>query len=144
MADNYTQSSFIIPVPEERLQELKEWLKAFELERDLFEDDTSSEYWEKYDGYMYELYEHSMTAKGLWVYGEDSINIESAVWFTQKVLTDLNIEGGIYISWADTCSKPRIGEFGGGGVVVTKNDEYWVTSYDVVHSAESNGVEILN
>ena len=32
------------------------------------------------------------------------------------------------LEWANTCSKPRPGEFGGGAVIVTRNNTEWFTT----------------
>ena len=36
------------------------------------------------------------------------------------------------MEWAETCSKPRFGEFGGGAVIVTKEKTKWLSTSDWV------------
>jgi hypothetical protein len=52
-------------------------------------------------------------------------NIDFAVSFVQSYLFNFCPKGIIAFEYAQTCSKPRIGEFGGGAVVVTADDEQW-------------------
>ena len=36
------------------------------------------------------------------------------------------------LTYATTCSKPRVGEFGGGAVFVTAHEIKWQNAYDFV------------
>ena len=55
----------------------------------------------------------------LWLYGEDYGNVSHAAEFVRAFLAKFRPTACWQLTWAETCSKPRIGEFGGGGVFVT-------------------------
>lgn len=61
----------------------------------------------------------------LWLYEEESCNLEAVVelihWFFKKFRPTETL----VLSWADTCSKMRPDEFGGGEVLVTADWVYW-------------------
>lgn len=66
----------------------------------------------------------------LWVYAEESANLELVAFVLQKLLIAEAIEGnykssGIVVTWANTCSKPRPDEFSGGACYVTKTAIHW-------------------
>jgi hypothetical protein len=81
---------------------------------------------------------------GVWLHPEEAGSPELAADFIQSYMTHFNINGGIFMSWASYCSKPRINEATGGSVVITKDDQYWSSPYDVVRRAESAGLKIIN
>ena len=65
----------------------------------------------------------------LWVYAEESANLEAVTFILQKLLIADAIQGnykdGIVITWANTCSKMRPEEFSGGACYVTKGEIHW-------------------
>jgi len=65
---------------------------------------------------------------GLWIYTEESGNPDTAAMLIQAFFRKFHPKGIWKLEWAETCSKPRLNEFGGGAVVVTANDMYWMTS----------------
>lgn len=81
----------------------------------------------------------------LWIYAENGEgNVDNAADLIQKFLEHFNIAGGIYMSWACYCSKPRINVAGGGGVVVTATDRLWVSSDQVISLAIGKEILVLN
>lgn len=52
-------------------------------------------------------------------------NVEQIADFVEKYLKHFEVPGHFRISWADTCSKHRIDEFGGGFAVVTAEGTHW-------------------
>lgn len=68
-------------------------------------------------------FDHKFENEGhsLWIYSEESFNPEALGAFLTTFMARFNREGHMSITWADTCTKPRIGEFGGGIIVVTKD-----------------------
>lgn len=62
----------------------------------------------------------------LWIYSEEGGNIEAAVEFIQAFFTQFRPDDYLTIEWAETCSKPRLGEFGGGAVVITRANVSWL------------------
>lgn len=55
---------------------------------------------------------------GLWVHSEDSGDVLLCVLFLAIVMEKFGIEERLMLSWAETCSKPRINEFCGGLFVI--------------------------
>ena len=64
----------------------------------------------------------------LWLYAEESANIETAVRFLQDFLARWRPADVLGFEWAHTCSSPRLGEFGGGAAVVTANYIKWMNT----------------
>ena len=64
----------------------------------------------------------------LWFHFDESGDIDALVEVLQEFLKDIDPEGAIGFSWADTCSKPRVDEFGGGAVYITATDTKWMNT----------------
>jgi hypothetical protein len=62
---------------------------------------------------------------GVYVYAEDFGNIEVAATIFQAFLKKFRPDDYFKIQWANTCSKPRAGEFGGGAVFITASNIVW-------------------
>ena len=60
---------------------------------------------------------------GIWFHGDENIDLAQAAEMTQALLDQLGLDDGVVISWAETCSKPGVGEFGGGAVAVRRGHE---------------------
>lgn len=58
-------------------------------------------------------------AGALWIYAEESGNPEHVALVLEEYLKLFEPAGVITFSWAHTCSKLRVDEFGGGAAVVT-------------------------
>lgn len=76
-------------------------------------DEAQAEYWPDFDWKIEKDY--------LWVYSEESGNLDNLALFVQGFLAKFDPEGTFRVEWASTCSAPRIGSFGGGVLVVTAN-----------------------
>jgi hypothetical protein len=57
----------------------------------------------------------------LWLHADDVGTPEHLAAFLRTYLINFNPTGALWFSWAFTCSKMRVNEFGGGAVVVTAN-----------------------
>lgn len=105
MANNYCTASFYIEVPDNKLKDLERVInKSIEKIENLFD----------YVGFDYEI-----DSTGVWVSSED-FNPEAAAEFTKDIVETLELEKSIIASWAYTCSKLRIDNFGGGAFLVRK------------------------
>lgn len=110
MADNYTETSFLVPItsPEQRA------------------------YWERVDisdevsNYQINL----RTMSDFCVIHSDCADIEELATVVQDFLIEFNLDTIIEFEWADTCSKPRPGEFGGGACIVSK------TGWEIMNTRE--------
>ena len=68
----------------------------------------------------------------LWVYAEECGNADNVAWLVRKFLKQFRPTQCWSLTWAGTCSKPRVGEFGGGAVFVTADEIKYQDSYDFV------------
>jgi hypothetical protein len=141
MANNYTQFSFLLPLPTdpEKAKLVPEWVKAQQEMTDVTQELDDNVEWYEWYRYLMEF-----DPNGVWIYTDETGSPEAAANIAQLYLSDFDIEGGVLITWADTCSKPRIGEFSGGAVVVTKDKQMWQNFGDLCREAAEAGVEILN
>lgn len=57
---------------------------------------------------------------------EDCGDVEQVATFAQEFLRKFRPGGHFGLEWAETCSRPCVGEFGGGAVFVTETDMVWL------------------
>lgn len=107
MADYYTETSFILPLAEEQVEQSLQIISNYEKELDNKGECLTFEF-EKEDG-------------GIWFHG-DCIDIDMLVDVVQSILDKLDIEDEIRFYWAEYCSKPRLNSFGGGACKLNAND----------------------
>lgn len=69
--------------------------------------------------------ETSMSEHGLWIYTDESGDPEHAAWYIQSVMKKFDIGKPCVLSYGHSCSKPRIDAFGGGSVVITRDEMFW-------------------
>ena len=137
MANNSTEFSVIVPFPENM-----ELVDAWEKQRQVDEqeaEDNDPDY--EYDDWNVTW---SKSGDGLWVYSEESGNVEAAADMIQGYLNATEQDIAVYMSWANTCSKPRVNEFDGGGVVITQTEMFWANSYDAINKATEADVDPSN
>jgi len=65
----------------------------------------------------------TVESDGVWFHADESINPEHVACIAQALLDELKIDEPFTFSWAYTCSKPRIDEFGGGACSVKRGEE---------------------
>ena len=136
MAENYTQFSVLLPkVAEEKLAAFMEDVEARQ---------QAAEEEDKYESMPLRGMEYEMQNGELWLHADESGDVDAAAKLIQDFLVHFDIAGGIYMSWACTCSKSRINQFEGGAVVVTHKDMLWLSAYDVLKEASEAGVKVLN
>lgn len=131
MANNYTEFAVYLPaVDPGKLAEFIEAAEAAEEEDDEYEDAMLV-------GFSYACHggELAITAP------EAEGDPDKAAGFIQAFLKHFDLNGGVYFSYASTCSKARHNEFYGGGVVVTKDAMFLTSSWDALEKARAAGVE---
>jgi len=120
MANNYVKFSEVL---ENLTQEERDWINA----------QLRTEVPEEYDPVLYDLIEgeehfpsfewsfdsERSGARSLWLYASEVGEPQHVALFVQAFLKKFRPNGFFGFSYAETCSKPRIGEFGGGAVAVT-------------------------
>jgi hypothetical protein len=147
MANNYVQGSFLIPCNEdqriigvdavERMRGLccdeQEWaeLVASKDTTDRLVVAILAEWGfvsydkdELEDGVCFSG-EYEIDPSGIWVYGDEWLDTEFAAKFTHVFMRFFNLEGFVIIRVAESCSSPRLDEFGGHCVFVTKDFIRW-------------------
>ncbi len=70
----------------------------------------------------------------LWLYTDDYGNPGTVAHLVQKFLKKFRPQDCWSLTYATTCSKPRVGEFGGGAVFVTAGEIRWENAYDFVQT----------
>ena len=68
----------------------------------------------------------------MWLYAEESGNPDNVAWLVQKFLKQFRRDQCWALTYAATCSKPRVGEFGGGAIFVMANKITWQNAYDFI------------
>ena len=59
-------------------------------------------------------------------------NVEQIATIVETYLKKFRPRGYFIMTWADTCSKHRLGEFGGGTAVVTSKKTHWFSESEFV------------
>ena len=113
MANNYRSFSEMLAL---NTDAEREWCKSYL--KDLGDTEDGTEF-----GYAFE-------DQGLWVFTEEYGNVDRVADLVQEFFKEFRPDGIFTLSWSDTCSKPRLGEFGGGAVCVTRNTVEWMTTDD--------------
>ena len=132
MANNYTQFSVELPNPqtENPMEAIKDFWEGWQILRDRDIEANPDREFEAYN-FTVELQETG----SLWVHSDESGDPFQAADFIQEYLRYLGvIKGGVFFSWAETCSKPRINEFGGGCFIVTAFEQHWQGSRDLIQA----------
>ena len=151
MANNYLQfSEELVGLSEDDAKWAADYLAFFEeVQGDCDEQDIEIEEHPMADEFMRrrDIYDLDEDAEGLdfhfqfveigeqglmalWFHGDEYGNVEHICLFVQEFLRARRPDGCFHISWSVTCSKPRIGEFGGGAAFVTAEKIEWMNSYD--------------
>jgi hypothetical protein len=65
----------------------------------------------------------------LWLYAEEFGCVDRVAHLVQKFLRRFRPEDCWSLTYATTCSRPRVGEFGGGAVFVAADRIKWINSH---------------
>lgn len=68
----------------------------------------------------------------LWLYTEGWGDVSNVAWLVQKFLKTFRTDQCWSLTYSTTCSKPRVGEFGGGAVFVTADALRFQDAYDFI------------
>ena len=119
MANNYLEYSAFLEIPSDKIEQARA-IVARKIAK--LEDDDE---W-GYCGTCADVEE-----RGVWFHAEESGNTDHVEAIAKALLEELEIDNPFCCSWAYTCSKPRIDEFGGGAMVVRRGHEtVWVDALD--------------
>jgi hypothetical protein len=68
----------------------------------------------------------------MWIRAEEWGYVDGVAQLMRKFLKEFRPDQCWSLTYATTCSKPRIGEFGGGAVFVTAHEIKWQNAYEFV------------
>lgn len=112
MANNYTQfSTMLTGLSPDETAWLLERLKRQETDED--DEDTDPPCLARVE------------PEGLWLYAEEFVELEQLSGILSEFQTRFNRLDAIIVEWADTCSKMRVNEFGGGAFAVYQGTVEW-------------------
>ncbi len=85
--------------------------------------------------FQFEFSEHDEDdhwGRHLWLYSEDHCNLDHMAHLVQKFLKQFRPHDCWSLTFAGTCSKPRVGEFSGGAIFVTAETVRWENAEDFI------------
>lgn len=131
MANYYTEFSFEVPVNatlDEKQTFISNWLQNAEDNDD-------------YHGVL----GLEATDNGFWVTSDGSNDIDQALDFAVHTLSHYAINDGIIVTWANTCSKPRLDSFSGSAALVTKDGvlDVVIPDNELMRLASENGINLI-
>jgi hypothetical protein len=134
MADNYLQfSEQIDKLTDEEIEWLEDILRERDWEKACEALNSNEEEMEMWPDFAWALNRGSRT---FWVFTETCGSLDQIIALTKTFLSKFRPTSYFYITYAETSSKMRIGEFGGGAIFVTAN------SIDYVNAAAWVGEKI--
>jgi len=80
-------------------------------------------------GFDFQFISESEGDQTLWFHSEETGHLEILPDFVREFLSKFRPTDAWSLTWADTCSKPQIGAFGGGAVFVTPTRITYINSY---------------
>ena len=124
MANYYCQSSSFLPIPEDKIESAKSIIARWKEEHE--EEDVGLAADTQEDGVWFHHF-------------EEAFDPEVCADLALTLLNELDIAEPFTFSWAYTCSKPRIDQFGGGACSVMRGKKpYFVNAMDLaqIHFSE--------
>lgn len=133
MANNYTQFSTLIKCDDEQADWLCEKLAGIEAkelteeqldsmtdeEIEAMEDEEIDDE-ERHDACNFEREEG-----GVWLHSDEGFQIDRTCSAIAEMQTVFNLTAPIEIEWAETCSRPVLDQFGGGGCLIYKGETHY-------------------
>ena len=122
MADNYLRFSAILPALSSKEQS---WVRRLLAESASRKDlaragiDVDAIDPEMWPGFSWEIEQPSGE---LWLYSQDCCDPQHVGQFVRAFLARFRPRECWGLTWAETCSRPIVGEFGGGGIFVTARE----------------------
>jgi hypothetical protein len=92
---------------------------------------------EDYTDWGYLGFDVDIDSAGLWIRSDESINTENAAVFIRVILHHFNLDTSVSINASHTCSKLRLGAFGGHAAFVTKGGISWMSTHSFLDKKES-------
>jgi hypothetical protein len=122
VANNYTQFSTTIETDDAGLKWWRDYV------------DLPSGTWQC-EGPPCEIEIQPTASKGgtVWLYSNENCDIDRVGDALQAFLKATKSKGRLGFSWADTCSKMRDDEFGGGALVATAKRQHYINTGQWLH-----------
>jgi hypothetical protein len=121
MANNYCESSTLIPFPSDL--KTQAGLICARVESEI-------EASEGYVGYL-----ASFDGDAVWIRHDETFTPDHAESLVRALVEELDLEGIFVVSWSYTCSKPRPDQFGGGAFALAKGkDTQWVDASETAQA----------
>ena len=122
MANNHTQSSSVLKLTPEQFDQANKII-----------DRVTKEIEESDDGCV--QCDVNFDGSNAWFSGDDNCNVDHVEQFARALIEELELDEPFYCSWAYTCDKLRVDEFGGGAMVIQRGkDTYWVDAMSHVRN----------
>ena len=127
MSNNYLQFSECLKIPS---AEALAWTNS-QLDTSGLEDEPPRKYdWERDDpdleefsnGFSWSIEANPDGSSSLWIYAEEHGNLCDVASFVQAFLRRFLPNGVWTMTYSQTCSRLRVGEFSGGAIVVTAEE----------------------
>jgi hypothetical protein len=74
----------------------------------------------------------------IWLYADEGAEIDLVAHFVQKFLRKFRPKDCWSLTYATTCSKPQVGEFGGGAVFVTAAEIKYESAYGFIEQQRAD------
>jgi hypothetical protein len=126
MSNNYCKSSSKLLIPADKMDKAKEIVVR-----------VTNEIEQDEDGYCGTNIDFEKD--GIWFHHDESINPDHVATIAQALLDGLDIEEPFVFSWAYTCSKARLNEFGGGACALKRGcEQFWVDAMSLAEKHFKN------
>jgi len=89
---------------------------------------------ETWPAFEWEIQTHPQGLE-LWLYAEDHFNADHVISFVGRFIERWRPDYVFQMTWADTCNKPHVDAFGGGWLIVTKDQVLSGTTGEAVQEA---------
>ena len=133
MANNYIQFSTLIKCDDEQAEWLCENLAGIEpqelsneqLEAMTDEEIEAMENEEYDDDDRADACRFERESDGVWLSSDESFYVDRTCSVLAAMQTKFNLTEPIMIEWAETCSRPVLDQFGGGGCLIYKGETHY-------------------
>jgi hypothetical protein len=141
MADNYVlfSEALVLRGTKKEVEKKEEWIELILTSGSRYEEvealkeylrgegiDEEPELTQDWPGFRWKIHRHEGQEHYLWMYSEEVGNIDHVASFAAAFLKKFDPGYSFFFAWAEICSKPRIGEFGGGAMIVSADGEKYL------------------
>lgn len=137
MANNYCQFSGILEIPKETKEQAVAIIRKAGMDHliseKLAEEDEESLEYDDERGVSFEGAEVFVDGERneVWFHSEEAGSIDAVEAVARALIDYFRIDDPFVLSWAFTCSKPRVDEFGGGAFCIVRGKEtHWIDAME--------------